>query len=212
MRGKPPVRAVAPLGVRSIPACAGEAAPPASPATGKRVYPRVCGGSGGTAKTAHRASGLSPRVRGKPDAQMSIQSGTRSIPACAGEAASLWRLCRPGWVYPRVCGGSASGAGCSIFIFGLSPRVRGKRAAFVSWPTRYRSIPACAGEASCAFRAGASAEVYPRVCGGSLVTRRRGNGGGGLSPRVRGKRAGAPGLPAERRSIPACAGEAPQLT
>ena len=52
-------------------------------------------------------------------------------------------------------------------------------------------------------------EVYPRVCGGSRP------GAGvrpaflGLSPRVRGKRSGrAPGR-RRRRSIPACAGEAP---
>ena len=49
-----------------------------------------------------------------------------------------------------------------------------------------RSIPACAGEPT-PLRAGpVRCRVYPRVCGGTLNPAVFQNGGGGLSPRVRG--------------------------
>ena len=111
---------------RSIPACAGEA-----PMEGYRygrygVYPRVCGGSAGLINARGVVKGLSPRVRGK---RGQMQDGTieyRSIPACAGEAASLRLKIGMGRVYPRVCGGSLTGVIWQTQEMGLSPRVRGK--------------------------------------------------------------------------------------
>ena len=50
-------------------------------------------------------------------------------------------------------------------------------------------------------------QVYPRVCGGTPVTRRRDMALLGLSPRVRGNLAFSPELPGGGGSIPACAGE-----
>ena len=90
----------------SIPACAGE--PRRRPGTLARpwVYPRVCGGTTRWALAGAVAKGLSPRVRGNPDAITKTISGGGSIPACAGEPGWSCRVVRQWPVYPRVCGGT----------------------------------------------------------------------------------------------------------
>ena len=111
----------------SIPACAGEAPRRPTGVKAARVYPRVCGGSGGIVCRPVRVEGLSPRVRGKHPGAFSPVSQARSIPACAGEAGSAGGAGSWGRVYPRVCGGSSASYQSCAAISGLSPRVRGKR-------------------------------------------------------------------------------------
>ena len=65
VRGKQRKRPISKFVERSIPACAGEASGWMRSACGEKVYPRVCGGSSSSPSTSNRASGLSPRVRGK---------------------------------------------------------------------------------------------------------------------------------------------------
>ena len=92
--------------VGSIPACAGEPGTPADPASGPRVYPRVCGGTYQVGQEVQKDMGLSPRVRGNHEFRLEPMAGTRSIPACAGEPwTDLGHGTHPG-VYPRVCGGT----------------------------------------------------------------------------------------------------------
>ena len=68
VRGNPAVGVVH-FGVsRSIPACAGEPPFRTYRPCSIRVYPRVCGGTMIAAAPASATSGLSPRVRGNPDA------------------------------------------------------------------------------------------------------------------------------------------------
>ena len=74
---------------RSIPACAGEPRPQYARMVGRRVYPRVCGGTWDCQQSSHSCGGLSPRVRGNPPA---TGSSLRSTAAR---------------VYPRVCGGTS---------------------------------------------------------------------------------------------------------
>ena len=133
---------------RSIPACAGEPAPPVQWSADARVYPRVCGGTpllnfeqGGTA-------GLSPRVRGNPRRVQLAQQIARSIPACAGEPSSGRSYPPAPWVYPRVCGGTYPLCLMAAAKCGLSPRVRGNRLAGGPVARAAGSIPACAGEPS----------------------------------------------------------------
>ena len=92
-------------------------------------------------------------------------------------------------------------------LSGLSPRVRGnpRPPSTPQWPRR--SIPACAGEPSEPMLPQFPGGVYPRVCGGTIVRRKAGNFGNGLSPRVRGNRRQSKSGVSRRRSIPACAGE-----
>ena len=209
VRGKRPRWRRRGCGRRSIPACAGEAVGGWPSGCRRAVYPRVCGGSRGRASRQMLNAGLSPRVRGKLGNHRWSLSSAGSIPACAGEAPfrCFGRIRRR--VYPRVCGGSCCGGCCGGGGFGLSPRVRGKLRVGAGLLAGHRSIPACAGEAPVRPRWPAGPGVYPRVCGGSHCGRPARFVQEGLSPRVRGKPPdGGRGM-AGRRSIPACAGEAP---
>ena len=172
------------------------------------VYPRVCGGSVKGHAAVGALVGLSPRVRGKRLDHFGGGGFGRSIPACAGEAYANLHARRGRAVYPRVCGGSVKSGVLTNRLHGLSPRVRGKLGAAVSWQPGIGSIPACAGEAPRAPPSTWLNTVYPRVCGGShsiafgkfLLK--------GLSPRVRGKHRQWRRPINRPRSIPACAGEA----
>ena len=207
VRGNPPVPHAERLGVGSIPACAGE--PPAVPHHTRldRVYPRVCGGTRAAKTLEWHYNGLSPRVRGNLH---HIRVGGQligSIPACAGEPTRAGQPQHQHRVYPRVCGGTVASRCTSTRRRGLSPRVRGNRARALHPGSGKRSIPACAGEPRFQPCPVQSAQVYPRVCGGTGMStfpllRRP-----GLSPRVRGNPSSAAGGMRRWRSIPACAGE-----
>ena len=94
-------------GKRSIPACAGEPSLPEDAIKVTTVYPRVCGGTNAAGRTSHWVSGLSPRVRGNPLMRPPRRKPAGSIPACAGEPSREHIENNIGWVYPRVCGGTA---------------------------------------------------------------------------------------------------------
>ena len=55
----------------SIPACAGEPGHLDGLFPSSRVYPRVCGGTPSSSRMSRMQSGLSPRVRGNPNAKLS---------------------------------------------------------------------------------------------------------------------------------------------
>ena len=109
----------------SIPACAGEPRGRCSRRRGRRVYPRVCGGTSYSAFPRKPGWGLSPRVRGNRTQRPTGRTLDGSIPACAGEPCGCSRCwCQPR-VYPRVCGGTSNRASDPSAPRGLSPRVRG---------------------------------------------------------------------------------------
>ena len=154
---------------RSIPACAGEPADGVCLLPRRHVYPRVCGGTRTVARSQSGHCGLSPRVRGNR-AGVLLQTGQRgSIPACAGEPRGCPPIRWPIAVYPRVCGGTAIRLPRAPPLAGLSPRVRGNRH-LMSRPGAWeRSIPACAGEPTTTRRGQNDYQVYPRVCGGTVI-------------------------------------------
>ena len=127
VRGNPALSGPFVPSVRSIPACAGE--PPSLDAGlgGRRVYPRVCGGTLVARTRACTLLGLSPRVRGNPLNTLETNAEARSIPACAGEPAAEPCQARSPKVYPRVCGGTVFSNPDIDRESGLSPRVRGNR-------------------------------------------------------------------------------------
>ncbi len=110
-------------------------------------------------------------------------------------------------VYPRVCGGTPAERTPKRRRKGLSPRVRGNHRHRPPASPRARSIPACAGEPCRYQNQRLNRRVYPRVCGGTPSANPVRQGGGGLSPRVRGNRPRSCPSCLAGGSIPACAGE-----
>ena len=151
----------------SIPACAGEPQIPPGPYRGRRVYPRVCGGTLDCVVAHTSKSGLSPRVRGNHRPAGRRWPPKWSIPACAGEPCPAPRAATRAAVYPRVCGGTIPMPGSSGPSDGLSPRVRGNLLGLVGQHQAARSIPACAGEPLRSGLRCVPSGVYPRVCGGT---------------------------------------------
>ena len=195
------------MGVRSIPACAGEPLGTGGARPAGQVYPRVCGGTLMCTLSLYTSGGLSPRVRGNPIFAAATATYPGSIPACAGEPL---RNCCPSLqkaVYPRVCGGTSCASCRQLYSVGLSPRVRGNRGPAFRQPEFPRSIPACAGEPVKSRISQSARGVYPRVCGGTRLPAPNARAGEGLSPRVRGNPPACGGRGAAARSIPACAGE-----
>ena len=227
VRGNPTGRTDVFVGLRSIPARAGE--PPATP-LGRhraRVYPRACGGTVIVDAVADPEQGLSPRVRGNRHPRQADGISSGSIPARAGEprvARQPWRSYR---VYPRACGGTSDvprvsswkgvypracgGTQRTVRVLspqrGLSPRVRGNLAEHPKSLRAVGSIPARAGEPlrTCWHRR--PARVYPRACGGTRVLDPAPTAVEGLSPRVRGNHVADGQRHDPAGSIPARAGE-----
>ena len=187
VRGNPDHRACADDAERSIPARAGEPRGRRRRACEHRVYPRACGGTSCAASGVTFVEGLSPRVRGNQDLQVTFAVHEGSIPARAGEP-SASRLLKQGLgVYPRACGGTIFQIAFARSVSGLSPRVRGNLTEHWSSPLMGRVYPARAGE-----------PVRPLSANPFIQ---------GLSPRVRGNRCIGSGAGTMIRSIPARAGE-----
>ena len=171
------------------------------------VYPRVCGGTRNNAPTWGTIAGLSPRVRGnlhRPDPACEERG---SIPACAGEPSIALAPSAPLRFNPRVCGGTLSSVAPATTSTGLSPRVRGNRPPPLACQLFPGSIPACAGEPPRPHPRCPRRRVYPRVCGGTELSKSRVLFQMGLSPRVRGNLLPVGRSLGRSRSIPACAGE-----
>ena len=191
----------------SIPAGAGEPRDSGNTMLAKRVYPRGCGGTAGTATVSVMPVGLSPRVRGNPHGRIIAQLFRGSIPAGAGEPRADTRLAGLRRVYPRGCGGTRSLIASPPLWLGLSPRVRGNLGDRLLCVHPVGSIPAGAGEPGAGVLGHAAARVYPRGCGGTSRAVANGRSPWGLSPRVRGNRSVRAGSARSAGSIPAGAGE-----
>ncbi len=160
----------------------------------RQVDPRVCGGGCSTARSRMVSWGRSPRVRGRPTGDQSLEVLHGSIPACAGEASGSGIKVTCPQVDPRVCGGGWRG------------RLLKRR----SRDIRKGSIPACAREATNSAVTNSRMRVDPRVCGGGSSPRRAPMTCIGRSPRVRGRPGKITPCHTDAGSIPACAGEAKQ--
>ena len=191
----------------SIPAGAGEPSYPDYKAVVVGVYPRGCGGTIGGLPKLLAAQGLSPRVRGNHRYNGWCLQQRRSIPAGAGEPDPPSKFALLKTVYPRGCGGTIPLANAPRSVEGLSPRVRGNQNHVGPGQVPGRSIPAGAGEPLLPQQPQLDNEVYPRGCGGTCFRVRYLGLPPGLSPRVRGNPTYRFALVADRRSIPAGAGE-----
>ena len=146
VRGKRFRRRSGLVGIRSIPASAGETgALPAIPRS-RRVHPRECGGNVLPSGGFRRLTGPSPRVRGKRHVFRSCITRPGSIPASAGETRFIRIALQHVRVHPRECGGNPPAGREILAVKGPSPRVRGKLGQLRSIANTGRSIPASAGE------------------------------------------------------------------
>ena len=176
-----------------------------------RVYPRVGGGTPSGLLQVSPLTGLSPRGRGNPMRLSGMNEEDGSIPAWAGEPSGIAKGAGHGAVYPRVGGGTLRHCKGSRAWSGLSPRGRGNPQALQREQGMERSIPAWAGEPSRASPTHWTARVYPRVGGGTgnrvlwPVTLP------GLSRVGGGNHVTIIGQQHRKRSIPAWAGEPPEI-
>ena len=154
----------------SIPALAGEPLADRVLLSPEVVYPRACGGTLNSTGTTFGFSGLSPRLRGNPMLLLQEGSQSRSIPALAGEPAENRVQEYTEKVYPRACGGTPYRGRNGLVCQGLSPRLRGNRYTSPYRGRNGRSIPALAGEPSVPMYYQYADTVYPRACGGTLVS------------------------------------------
>ena len=146
VRGNRNPKEVSSMSSRSIPACAGEPRRYRVISRGRRVYPRVCGGTAMVGRDLPSQDGLSPRVRGNRAYDKAAWGRYRSIPACAGEPTGRGIPTPWSGVYPRVCGGTVIILLGRRWEMGLSPRVRGNPRKVKEGVRGVGSIPACAGE------------------------------------------------------------------
>ena len=190
----PPTRGNHPFGrlrddeIRSIPAHAGEPAPPPSFGLLDAVYPRPRGGTTRIDSGSPSAKGLSPPTRGNRQSPPCARETRRSIPAHAGEPAEALAVAYDRKVYPRPRGGTDDQQTAEIKIGGLSPPTRGNRHRDGDFDGRPGSIPAHAGEPAHFAHFAHFAQVYPRPRGGTSSPYCALVSGMGLSPPTRGNR------------------------
>ncbi len=148
----------------------------------------------GTGRSGNRPAGLAPgactpsrvlRCTGS-SLVLRVSSFAWSISACAGNPCRISFVMATLSIYPRVCGGSFPAPPLGDTDTDLSPRVRGIPNGVLDGQTPTGSIPACAGDPRRRKHVGDGKRIYPRVCGGSTLTRRNGRRLPDLSPRVRG--------------------------
>ena len=171
-----------------------------------RVIPACAGNTHPSDPASLQRPGSSPRARGTLVVEQSQEGGGRVIPACAGNTfiTCVYVEARAG--HPRVRGEHLLHELGQSLGGGSSPRARGtqKRDAFML--SNKRVIPACAGNTlpelgDVPIRAG-----HPRVRGEHALSRASVTTTPGSSPRARGTHYVVRAIGADRRVIPACAG------
>ena len=207
VRGKPALDPHQAGAGRLIPACAGKTEQVVFCRIRPGAHPRVCGENAPPRSSSARASGSSPRVRGKRRRRPPCRTRVRLIPACAGKTGRTRARKRGSRAHPRVCGENSLRDQARTPVSGSSPRVRGKRGPSTSSTRSPGLIPACAGKTSAPLFTCCGTAAHPRVCGENNAQHLLVKSFGGSSPRVRGKRDGRRLVLGPTRLIPACAGK-----
>ena len=172
------------------------------------VHPRMRGERHLVTRMDPCQDGSSPHVRGTPTAPEAETLRSRFIPACAGNAHPLRACIRCQSVHPRIRGERAGPGSDRTKPVGSSPHARGTRQGLTREPGRHRFILACAGNACAGRPRLPQSAVHPRMCGECLPAASTTSILIGSSPHVRGTPPGYRLPAAQRRSIPACAGNA----
>ena len=113
------------VGVRFIPAHAGNIGPSAPGSRRTPVHPRTCGEHGSRTAPSSHSTGSSPHMRGTCRNSTHCVPSARFIPAHAGNITSTWAATRTTTVHPRTCGEHASADTDPADSDGSSPHMRG---------------------------------------------------------------------------------------
>ncbi len=148
--------------IRFIPAGAGNTVPRIISLSSSTVYPRWRGEHVGRESFDCPYIGLSPLARGTHQRYRLQLTGSRFIPAGAGNTGKTNIGVRVVPVYPRWRGEHPFIFVSSWRDLGLSPLARGTRTKYPSLNPRRRFIPAGAGNTIETFHAIKQAAVYPR--------------------------------------------------
>ena len=187
MRGKLAVAFTVAVLLWIIPARAGQTAPADYRRAPTPDHPRACGANYSTQWRAARASGSSPRVRGKLTLPTKILRACRIIPARAGQTPAASVSNSTSADHPRACGANSGTITQTADLSGSSPRVRGKLSPATRLQTCGRIIPARAGQTRRRPSRSAADSDHPRACGANLAVLAAECLHVGSSPRVRGK-------------------------
>ncbi len=205
-RGTPPFSPAAVISVRFIPALAGNTGQIKLKTYLKAVYPRSRGEHDLMIPVCWLPIGLSPLSRGTPSPTATKTVIDRFIPALAGNTGVHFSPYSLRTVYPRSRGEHRLDSCNSSAYLGLSPLSRGTRQLFDSVSHCQRFIPALAGNTGELVGSSRCAAVYPRSRGEHELKIERPGVICGLSPLSRGTLALGLFVSAERRFIPALAG------
>ena len=207
MRGKPVRSRRLRARRRIIPAHAGQTNSVPAKRSSHADHPRACGANPALSVMTAAPAGSSPRMRGKRAGHRLRPRPYRIIPAHAGQTTATRCPCESPADHPRACGANLTADDAHASTAGSSPRMRGKHL-FDAFRVRGgRIIPAHAGQTMRCARLGRVMKDHPRACGANLASRRFHHGLSGSSPRMRGKHDRYGHAVAQRRIIPAHAGQ-----
>ena len=193
--------------MRIIPAHAGQTRTPTSDPTGGTDHPRACGANVRCRLYHWRATGSSPRMRGKQIASIARLLSHRIIPAHAGQTLSTSGQFSVPTDHPRACGANVGKIFDWVHSPGSSPRMRGKPVTLSSVVGGFRIIPAHAGQTTKQNSRNISTQDHPRACGANILGGATGLHARGSSPRMRGKHMRVLHPQLASRIIPAHAGQ-----
>ena len=170
------------------------------------VHPRMRGEHFRSSGTPARGFGSSPHARGTQRRFRGRAWDIRFIPACAGNTTGFAHSAARTPVHPRMRGEHLVIHAAIALPCGSSPHARGTLPRLLALKARARFIPACAGNTRCATSRPDRPSVHPRMRGEHPVCHVAPGSPFGSSPHARGTQLEAARVQAERRFIPACAG------
>ena len=164
---------------------------------GEHLYQLLCVGAG---------HGSSPQARGTPRLVLLAPGGCRFIPAGAGNTPSRRQRCETVPVHPRRRGEHTDGASAGRWSNGSSPQARGTPVDSTIRPRSARFIPAGAGNTFLISLSSLWISVHPRRRGEHSPNAIADGLCNGSSPQARGTQSLSRRPSAQRRFIPAGAG------
>ena len=179
---------LASISMRGItPAYAGKRAGSSGYSSTAGDHPRVCGEKWMDLLFPYQAGGSPPRMRGKDGQTHEATQRTGITPAYAGKRLRVCGIQKRLRDHPRVCGEKSSVLPSLSPGTGSPPRMRGKGVQPCNERVGVGITPAYAGKSVAITCRAWYPRDHPRVCGEKSLHGKKGIGGLGSPPRMRGK-------------------------